>query len=285
MNGFPDIALAPIESIRPYEVPKDARVERVKSAILQDHLLRNPVLVAPLLDGFLLLDGTNRYTALTDIGAPHILVQRVDLHSPQILLNSWAHQLPYSSKATEIIEKWKVRHRVSVAEHRIESSPLPAYALQPNFLLAAVFDSSSCRIYSRDAGINERADLLVNIVAHLTQVATLSRTNPETALSFSATDTHSKTPDPGQSQTLFLFYPTFSKEQVQQLAHAGVRLPSGISRFIIPGRALGVDFPLETLRSPASLQEKSRSLRDHIEARRNSNRIRFYSEPVYFFND
>ena len=63
------------------------------------------------------------------------------------------------------------------------------------------------------------------------------------------------------------------------------RLPTGITRHLVSGRALGVDVPLEVLRDERSLEQKNAWLQDMTLERIRRNKVRVYQEPVIIFDD
>ncbi|MFN8458802.1 MAG: hypothetical protein U0401_29820 [Anaerolineae bacterium] len=85
--------------------------------------------------------------------------------------------------------------------------------------------------------------------------------------------------------TALVVFPEYTVEQVLQIAQAGRALPAGITRFIIPGRALRLNMPLEPLRSPQSLEEKNEWLYQQVMDLLSTGRARYYEEPVYLLDE
>ena len=57
-------------------------------------ILRNPPIVMPLADGtdrYMVLDGANRVTSLTEMEFPHIVAQVVKADDPHVNLQTWNH--------------------------------------------------------------------------------------------------------------------------------------------------------------------------------------------------
>ena len=82
-----------------------------------------------------------------------------------------------------------------------------------------------------------------------------------------------------------LEYAGISKEEVLAIAEAGERLPSGITRFLVPRRVLGFNLPLSFLEMNLPLDEKRRRLEDLVADRFDSGRVRYYAEPAFVFDD
>jgi hypothetical protein len=69
------------------------------------------------------------------------------------------------------------------------------------------------------------------------------------------------------------------------LAQTGSVLPAGITRHIIPGRALRVNAPLALLRGPQPLTEKQAWLDTWLHERRAERGVRYYAEPTFLFDE
>ncbi|MGH2627665.1 MAG: hypothetical protein ACRDHY_13560, partial [Anaerolineales bacterium] len=82
-----------------------------------------------------------------------------------------------------------------------------------------------------------------------------------------------------------VLFPAFSKDQILSLAILPDKLPTGITRHVIPHRALRVDLPLELLRRSGSLEEKNAALGALIHERLLAHRVRVYPEPTVLFDD
>ena len=80
-------------------------------------------------------------------------------------------------------------------------------------------------------------------------------------------------------------YPEFTVEQVLLAARSGTLLPAGVTRFIVPGRVLHLDVPLELVLSDRPLEEKNRWLHDHLTEKERAGKVRFYREPVYILDE
>ena len=66
---------------------------------------------------------------------------------------------------------------------------------------------------------------------------------------------------------------------------SGEMIPTGITRHIIPHRALNINIPLDVLGSDWSQERKGEWLHDWLMERMAANAIRFYSESTFSFNE
>jgi len=80
-------------------------------------------------------------------------------------------------------------------------------------------------------------------------------------------------------------FPTFSKDEIRELAGAPTKLPSGVTRHVISGRALRVNIPLEVLTAPGAARDKDQWLKARIHEMLVDERIRYYPEATFLFDE
>jgi hypothetical protein len=86
--------------------------------------------------------------------------------------------------------------------------------------------------------------------------------------------------------TALVVFPKFHPDEIIEIATSGARLPAGITRHVIPWRALRVNIALDILAdSSKSLEEKNRWLRAWIEERIDQKHVRFYAESTVLFDE
>jgi hypothetical protein len=79
--------------------------------------------------------------------------------------------------------------------------------------------------------------------------------------------------------------PILTVEDVMRAALGDDLLPPGITRFLIPGRALRLNFDLSILEEKVDMAEKQRRLDALIERRSREGRVRRYDETVFIYDD
>jgi hypothetical protein len=80
-------------------------------------------------------------------------------------------------------------------------------------------------------------------------------------------------------------YPQFSPEIVVQVAERGRLLPAGITRFLIPGRILRLNAPLDVLAADVSPGAKADWLDRVVEEKLATRGVRYYEEPVMLLDE
>ena len=98
------------------------------------------------------------------------------------------------------------------------------------------------------------------------------------------TDVERLVAEHGRLSALIVF-PRYRPDEIRRLALNGSKLPMGVTRHIIPGRALRINIPLDVLRRDDPLEQKNMWLDEWMKAKARERQVRFYQEPVYLFDE
>ncbi len=268
--GIPILEVLRVRDIRPHEEVDLARVAALIERLSTDGILRNPPIVARLAGGRrLLLDGANRIAALGRMGIRHALVQTETFRDAALGLSHWNHVIR-AREAAAVLRDPPANtrlHRPKESRDTPDGHPI-------------------CRLWLPDGdetvllgppGPAERAVVLRELCTRYT--------HPRARLARIAhrdlNQVRSAYPEFGG----LLEYTDISKEQVLATTEAGERMPSGITRFLVPRRVLGFNLPLSFLETNLPLDEKRRRLEDLVADRFDSGRVRYYAEPAFVFDD
>jgi hypothetical protein len=273
---LPDLRIVSTEQLVLHETLDRHRLEPMIELLQSDSRLRNPPIVAPLPDtsNFMVLDGANRVTALTRMDYPHILVQVVDYEEDGVDLRVWYHvvcgvdQPCLQDLLTEVGGLNTTVADLFTARAALARREISAYLVCPDgrvimlqsseapgghtALLNALVDiyRGQARIYRTDT------DLLDQVLPFYEQVAAI------------------------------VVFPRYRPVEIMALAREGRFLPTGITRHVIPGRALHVNLPLSVLADTRqSLGEKNRWLQQWLRERLASRGVRYYQESTFLFDE
>ena len=244
----------------------DALVERLAA----DGVLRNPPVAAALpAGGFVILDGANRTTALRRLEAPALLLQVVEYDSPQIRLEVWHHLLREDGPALE--ELLPPRSLVDLG-----GGDDLARALAAGEVACGIIAGGAVRGVKAAGGFPHRVAALRTTVGAYNGRLPIYRV---------LTDDLDELREEYDRIGALVVFPRFSKDQILALATLPDKLPTGITRHVIPNRALRVNLPLELLRGPGSVESKNATLSALIHERLLAHRVRVYREPTVLFDD
>jgi hypothetical protein len=249
------------------------RVKRLVIALKHDGKLRNPPLVAEHEGRYIVLDGATRATALQEMGYRDVLVQIVDYYADNICVSAWHHVvagMPHNRLLANLADIDGVTLQpvdAETADRLLATREIMCYVVMPNGQQYAVLG---------EGDNNHRANLLCQLVAEYRGKAEVHRTVEVDLPTLSK-----EYPD----LTAVVVFPSFSPTEITQIAIGGAKVPMGITRHVVAGRALGLDVPLDMLSDSQPLQAKNDWLNDLIFKRLQANKIRLYQEPVFVFDE
>jgi len=237
-------------------------------------VLRNPPILGrhPSLDSLIVLDGATRVTALRALGAPHILAQVIDYDDAAIELHTWSHAL--SGIALDRLEH-ALAGETLIQERRCDPQAAEAALLRRETLAYLTDRAGHCITLGTSDDMVEQAAALRRLFAAYAGMARIVRVAPAEWRSRLAA---------GEADVVVVF-PVHSKDDLVALAQAGAVLPAGITRHIIPGRALRVHAPLDLLRDMRPRAEKQAWLDAWLSERRADRGVRYYAEPTFLFDE
>lgn len=280
----------PLDRILLHEAHDAKRVQRVMAAMRQDGYLRNPIIVAEREGHYVQLDGATRAMALAEMGTPCALVQIVSYEDPEVSLSSWNHVLidfPAQRLCTEL---GAMEGLNCAACDQAQIGP----ALQARNAAAAVRPEAAAQTGERQAllGIISREGdgMLVRVdgelreqLGQLASAVAVYRGQAEVRRVADLELGALLTQHPDLSAVVG--FAQLKPEDVFHCAFNRAKLPMGITRHLVGGRALGVDLPLEVLADERALEEKNAWLEQMILERIRRQKVRVYQEPVIVFDD
>ncbi|MFQ5791995.1 MAG: ParB N-terminal domain-containing protein [Acidobacteriota bacterium] len=275
-NGeFPDLRIVPIDDLLLHEEVDLERVARLIDRLSSDGVIRNPPIVASLNDShrYLLLDGSNRISALQNLEVPHVLVQVEPYEQADLVVSHWNHVVR-DIEAKTMIEKAKTIPGVSVEE----AEPGAASAMDRGgyFCSIALDESKALHLITG----NE----LIERVRYLRELTHIYYRGPARMDRVNHADFETIRRHHPHFGAVILF-PDFSKAEIREIAEAGHRLPSGVTRILVPRRVLGFNLQLALLKSHLSLEEKRHWLEEAINEKVTERKVRYYQEPTFVFDD
>ena len=277
IGKLPMLKIIPIEALLLHEEPDSRRLERLKVRIEATGVVRNPLIAAKDhgAASHILLDGINRPEALRSLGARYVLVQEVDFDDEHLALSVWHHAVE-SLDIPEMIGE--LGSRGAIADATLEFTEhgdfIPRFS--GGHVCCIVLPGRTGWVVMGGGSPESNLEVLRHVVG-LTERATnrdrVSYTNmDDLCVNY-----------PGLSA--LLCYKAFSKDDLLRLTLEGKRFPSGVTRFSVPKRALEFKVSLSFLKEAASPEAKQAELTRMILDKIRGQRIRFYEEPTFYFDD
>ena len=275
----PDLRILPVECLIEHEFNDIERTRPLAERLAAEGVLKNPPVVTPLggdTDRFVVLDGANRVTALELLGYPHTLAQVVAYEPPQVTLTTWHHVI-VGLDPKELTADLSAHEGIDL----ILTDPLRARAglARRDYLMYVIRADSelfAARISEPGLEINDQISKLNALVNTYKDRCSLHRSMTEDLSEINGIF-------PGMAGVVV--FPQYDPSEVLELAQDGQLLPAGLTRHLIQGRALRINYPLGDLKSDASLEQKNERLDRWFEEKIRTREVRFYGETTYLFDE
>ena len=270
VGELPELHMVPLDEIVLHEDPDMERVARLVDRFSADGVLKNPPVVGRSPGHrHIVLDGANRVTALRKLRYSHALVQELDLFDPGLQLESWHHAIEHVT-ADQLLS-----HAAAVEGVRQVEGEDP-HISHPTVLARYRFpDRPSVTLIGAEE-LLERVRQLHGITRVYHRFSSFDR------VSYSGMDHLVRN---YRGFTGLISFRRFSLGDLQTVTDRDERVPSGITRILLPKRALRFNLQLEILRAELSLEEKEAWLQQTIREKVAEKAIRFYREPTFFFDE
>jgi hypothetical protein len=246
-----DLHLVDLGCLILHEAHDEDRLVLLRERIEAEREQRNPIIVSPHEDRYLVLDGAHRVRALGELGSRFALVQVVE---PPEKAEGWGHLLNGVGRSElDNIEGIEVSHRpgdASLAE--VETA-----------------GGETVLLLAKEDGLKGRVRALWELRSFYPRGVVVRRVEPDGTARLSD----------GEA---LIRYRSFTPGELAEIVDSGTVLPAGITRFRIQERVLGVRYPLDRIME-GDPRARNAELREFVESRWEENRVRYYGEPVVLF--
>jgi hypothetical protein len=270
---MPVLRIVPTADLVLHEDADPRRVGRLTGRLSDDGVIKNPPIVAPLDDGrYVVLDGANRVSGLWALGMPHALVQVVDYE--RVELDTWYH-LIMGVDQTRLFEAIRGVRGVHMAQTSLDAARRQLDARDSLAYLVCP-EGEVYTITGGGGSLQAGARILVDISNVYRGVANIHRVR---------IDNMRGLVEMYDEVAALMVYPPFTRADILALARDDAKVPTGITRHIIPGRVLRVNMPLSILTEDKPLEVKNEWLKAWEREKLASKAVRFYAESTYLFDE
>jgi hypothetical protein len=273
-DKFFELNILKIKDIKLHETTETKRLRNIYDRIAGSKYLNNPVIVGKVKNDFLLIDGANRLSTLTDLNCKLALAQVIDYKNPRIKLKTWNHHVYNFPKELlfKFFDKHSIRYKeISMAEAvQIRKKKL-------NILIASDIESGQTYIAALPLNFGEMIQCLNALTALYFGKYTFDRSEEEIRFS----DLRKYTRKKG----MLIEFPKFRKHHVIKAATTKFKIPAGITRHILINRVLHVRYELKKLKSENGIDKKNNDLKLALLKKIDANKVRQYRESVIVFDE
>lgn len=272
---LPDLRILPTNQLLVHEDCDPRRIDRLSLRLQEEGIIKNPPIVAPIpdTDQYVVLDGANRCMSFSALGIPHIVAQVVSYDDPEVILDTWYHVVSgmqifnFEQELTKVTGLHLENCGLEDARRALGMCEAAAY----------IVCADGVRIARNTSGHLRHDTRLLNILVSVYKGK---------ADIFRASNDIWEIQVPYYPRiTALVIFPRLTPADIINAARFGPRIPTGITRHVIPARALNVNIPLDILAADGSNEQKTAWLHDWLLERMAANAIRYYSESTFSFNE
>lgn len=257
-----------LDQIISFEFHSDERAAKFALDLRHDGKLKNPLLVYPLKEKYLMLDDVSVLEALKSEGAIHVPVQLAEAETLSVC--PW--QRVVEKWGRDELHKFCKNYPKQIKIEKSSEGDLAANQVEVRFR-----DKSIQRLTFPSRSHLIRVDICTRFFDHL------ARNHRSYRAKLDYRDPNSLNGFPEASAAIFP--PAFSLSELAGLAERDIHLPQGIVRVDQPNRVLGIDYLLSILSEKAAAQEKELFLKQLLLMRMSSDRVTYYNGGVFMFNN
>jgi hypothetical protein len=273
--NLPDLRILPLAQLVPHEKTDARRVNPLIERLKSESVLNNPPIVAPFGNGdsrFVVLDGANRTSAFAALGVPHILAQVVNYETVE--LKVWHHVIT-NCGMDDLLEMLCGIAGLSIRQADLMSARA-ALARREALAFISCDRTPQTDLLVGGDDLRSRTDLLNKLVDAYESCSKVQRTTSDNLL-----EARNAFPD----ASAVVVFPRYEPAEIVDLARTGVRVPAGITRHVLPLRALRLGYPMEVLRGAQPISQKQAHLSEWIYDRVQNRRVRTYTEATVLFDE
>jgi hypothetical protein len=269
---LPELRVLAMKAVVLHEDADERRVLALSQRLQAEGVVKNPPIVASLGDDrYVVLDGANRVSALRRIGVPDIVVQLVDYET--VRLSTWFHLITGAdserlSAALAGIDGLKLR-RGKLADAR------QALALRESLAYLVLPDGGVLELLAQGS-LGARTEMLRRAVAVYKGRANIHRVQSDEIEALS---------EFYDEIAGLIVFPSYQPGDIIEMARQDAKLPSGITRHVIPLRALRINTELGFLWSDQQASEKNRWLAEWTRHKVQQREIRHYEEQTVIYDE
>ncbi len=234
------IRMVNLEELKPHEEVIDPIVGSLVNEVLNEGLLRDPLVVDQ--EDYIILDGMHRFNSLRLLKCRFLPCCLIDYNSPQIKVGSW-FRLFRVDEPEPLAEELLKETRLNYSKSHVDSA-------DTNYDLQTVILTRTGAEYSLPESLDpiQRARTAVDLekamvkkghaVTYFSEIVALQQLRSGEA-------------------SLIISVPIFTKQQIREFGLTGRLLPHKVTRHVIPSRPLGINVPLGLLTDPTTSREEA----------------------------
>jgi hypothetical protein len=226
-----ELAILPLEKLRPHEETIPAAVSILREELLHDEVQFDPVIVDS--NTMTILDGMHRHRALIEISAKSCLVCAVDYTDKRVKVSRWLRSVSLQEQSVESLSRQLHLTLERKRDEAIEMVDLRKCS-------AALLWGEKAYLFPDQGGLFQSFKIVKSFDSLCSALKLEVSLEPDDK------------PDLHEVRRAILYVPMPTKADVVHAALTSTFFPPKSTRHAIPARPLGIGVPLEILRRQPS---------------------------------
>ena len=267
MNLNKMLKIVPINSLSLYEAYDPVRTKKLVKKIHKDKIFYNPIMAVRISNNNskrLIIDGVNRYKALTKLGAKNVLIQEFDYSNDKLVnLKSNEHYL---------FEYSEDDFYNNLAEYKINLLTTKKNKVELNKDLKDGIEIASIQIGGKKFTLQTHKSII--------ETTKILNKFVDSYLGKIRIYRKSEYFDPSLMFKIKIKFREYKKDEIVFLSRKKIYLNSGITRHCIYNSIIHFKIPLKVLMENNSQKENDRYMKNMIENKLINNCVRTYFDGV-----
>jgi len=249
-----EIALAPITKLSLHEETIPKLVDEIASSILQEKIIKNPVIVDK--SSLVVLDGMHRVEAAKKAGCLKMPVCLLDYFNPLIKVGVW-YRTFNGENLIEVLQEEALKLNLNLIELSFKEAK---EALLNRQASTSFLTREKCFLIEWQENLKKAYEIVKLIESKLVEAG--KKVNYETEF-----DAEKKLLN--KLVEMVMAVPPVNKEDVVNFGLKGLVFPHKVTRHVIPARPMEINVPLKWLKDESiSLEEANNLLIDFLSKRK-----------------
>lgn len=278
-NFYPTIKIVPLSQCLAHEGVVQKWVEGIAFNILDNGIMKNPIIVTKRDEYYVVIDGMHRFAACKEVEIRDILVCEIDYFSDDIVLEGWdaftfeTLDLSTLLKTLFPTTDYTISQVTALSDCQTRVNARTA-------LVGGTDRRGSTWIVEKKSGAIASVDELIRATELIDQA--IDEKGLKVAYIANSISIEEFNRSGAES---IVVRPVFTKNEIIERTLQNKLFPRKSTKHVVPNRPLRVDIDLALLRADIDIETKNRVLQEHLQWCFKSDRVRYYPEPIFIFSD
>ncbi len=260
-----------LDQLLPVEKSTPTKIDSARGELLRTGHLASPLLVYRESGGkYLQLQDAHLFHALRTIGIEEAVVQEVSFRYHQADCGTWYHLVRHYKP--EYLTQIAIQLGLQVTQENLRPEQIDCLPAEKLYCLFS--DGQALSVSSGHKSAIKKAIIMNEFIESYQTCSVHLKLYPDYLFIESA--------GIFDDDSALIIPPQYGIREIERLAVHGVVFPCGYFSYNVDHRVIGLDFPLDVLKSVAPVGEKKAFLKELVRMRLQSEKTAVYGRQVFF---